>query len=310
MYTLFRSFQYLVFFGLIVDTTWHQRSVDRMAKLLAIYGLILIVFFQIADLSVNAFAMRERIGPHVSPTSGVVFFLGLALRGPGWRALVYLSLLSVAIGQSAGTNVSMAAGLFVLALIGRDQKLRLASLTILMLFSLLALVRSEFAGSVLFPQKGTQAIYTMSGRIPVWQWFLWDIFPKRPWVGYAFGTGESVSRLENVRGLQMTHMHNPLISALANLGSIGGLVYLVTMFSTASVAIHITNSRWKGPVCAAITLITLNSQQGVSISSTVSTAWITSCLLLALLSTTPQEARSGQESLLRRKDQTGCFRRA
>ena len=99
--------------------------------------------------------------------------------------------------------------------------------------SLVWLTHPEFLDWLTW-NKTPDNIETATGRLPVWRWVLEEKLPESPLLGFGFGVGESLARLYNDQqsGRRMIHMHNTLVSGLANLGLVGGC--LVSLFWVAT----------------------------------------------------------------------------
>ena len=128
------------------------------------------------------------------------------------------------LGSSAGSLVSAFLGLIAVSFFRKKGKMSpLQSLCVLfLLFGLFHLYLPELR-NFLFPGKSDQAIYTLTGRTGVWEYYIAG-FQEKPILGWGFPSGE----LEPMRfgfGGFTGSAHNGYMSIAINTGMIGIILF-------------------------------------------------------------------------------------
>lgn len=190
-----------------------------------------------------------------------------------------LSLLTLALGGSAGSNIAAAGGCLVIFLLLRNYLLLFVGSWLCLLVFLWVGDGWEVLRSILLPGKSDAALETGSGRFILWE-YLWDKFLNQPVQGYGFGLAGFLSL-----GMA-SHTHNGYLTILIGTGLTGFAIFLV--FS-AKLWGQIIITGWQRKIgslgCAgAMTAVFINN---LSINA-MADRWITSSIifiwLLALFS--------------------------
>ena len=215
-YTLFRSFQFVIFLILVFDAMVLFDHFEDRIKYYFLFSITIVIFWHFSHLLYYS---------HNSLITGTViglFFLGWSVKGTLWRLLYIIIIFSIIIGTSTATYISLLAGLASCVIFLR-MKTFFRALFLLIIVILIALwAEYDFVQLVLWG-KSKHNILTASGRVPVWKWVYKMTLKQRPLLGFGFGVGETLARIREVgpHGLRMIHMHNSFLSALTNLGFVG-----------------------------------------------------------------------------------------
>ncbi len=142
------------------------------------------------------------------------------------RTFGALSLMTLAMGTSAASNVSAAAGCLLIFLFLRRISLFVAGFIAAVLaitFSLIFGGGEDLIRAILFPGKSQYALDTASGRTAIWD-FYWRKFLENPIIGSGFQVVSS----GRDRSFQV-QSHNTLFSVLTGTGLLGFALF--TYFS-------------------------------------------------------------------------------
>jgi len=283
-YTLYRAAEVFIFLLLITYAMISLNTIENMIKFQLFFGFILVVSWHFLNFRYGLSLATM----HDSLTSGAVIgiaLLGWIAKGNIWRLFYITILLSIILATSSATYLSLIFGMGIV-LIFRKGKIRLFGvLFIVLIFSFVMLYGLNYL-DLIFWGKSEANIQTASGRIPVWQWVLEEIVPKKPILGYSFGQGEAISRMFGLSsiGFRVIHMHNVAISALVNLGIIGFLFFILFIFDILKSILNIKQFQWRVYYLAATFAIILNALSISSIAAPMSFGWIGHVLFFTMVS--------------------------
>lgn len=283
-YTLYRASEVLIFLILIAYSMISLNTLENMIKFQLFFGFILVVLWHFLNFRYG-FSFDTMHDPLVSGTVVGIAFLGWIVKGNIWRLLYIAILLSIILATSSATYLSLIFGIGIV-LIFRKGKIRFfAILLIILVFSFMMLYGLNYL-DLIFWGKSEENIQTATGRLPVWQWVLEEVVPKKPVLGYSFGQGEAIARVFDISytGLRVIHMHNVAISALVNLGITGFLSILMFIFYVFKSILHLKQFPWRAYYLAATFAIILNALSISSIAAPLSFGWIGHVLFFAMIS--------------------------
>jgi O-antigen ligase len=122
--------------------------------------------------------------------------------------------------------------LFWILEFSKSKKFSITFCSVIFLFflSLYLLLYASFpiVQQFTFMGREKETIYTLTGRIPLWQECL-EYAAKRPLLGYGyrgFWTPENINEISSVVGWGVNHSHSAYIDRLLDLGLIGLVVFL------------------------------------------------------------------------------------
>lgn len=281
-YTLFRAAEAGVFLILVVDSAISMGAWG--VRVQVVFACVCAVVWHLLDLRFerSVFVLHNSLVPAVSV--GVLFLVG-PLHGWRWRLASALIAGSVVVSTSTASYIAVLAGLVVLAISPPRPRFALA-LVAGIVIAILAGIPDAEVTSLLTWNKSERNIQTGSGRIPVWEWLLTEKLPESPIVGFGFGVGESSARLYNTApgGLRMTHLHNTLMSSLANLGYAGGCLIVCFWAGALGAAWRAARGSASTAPIAAVVACMVNSLSVASVGGPVSFPWIAQVYLVAFLS--------------------------
>jgi O-antigen ligase len=119
----------------------------------------------------------------------------------------------VVLGTSTASNLSVAAGILVGAILNRSGKIALGA-SLLFVLGMLLGVEGEDAVQVMLAGKSTDQMMTLRGRTHLWEFYL-DQFWQSPWIGTGFATAARLGERYT------TNTHNALLSIATGLGTSG-----------------------------------------------------------------------------------------
>jgi len=280
MYTLYRSFEILVFFVLIVDAL-ASLDLNNMLKFQALFGLVLIISWHFSSLF-YWFSFKSLHNPLVSGTVIYLVFLGLLLQGIRWKILYAIIILSVLLATSSASYLALLLGMGGTIIFSSGGK-RFLGLGLILFVSLVILTYGINFIDIIFWGKSEQNIMTMSGRIPVWQWVYDQYVLQRPYFGYGFGMGETLARIFNFSGLRMQHMHNVVMGALTNLGFVGLTLFLIFLFDNTILMIKEKNFPHRSIFIGGGLALALNAMSISSLTSPISFGFIGQVLFVVMI---------------------------
>jgi hypothetical protein len=283
-FTLYRAGEMLVFLWLAADAVGSARDDREMVHFQMLYGLVLAVFWHFADLRYGWSLAILHNSLVTGANIGVLFlFAGLKERSWGWWAVFGLLALSLLLGTSSASYISLLMGIAVVLLFHTGSH-RTAGALIASAAGLLVWGYGLDYGSVLWWGKNEYAVTSASGRIPVWRWLLDAVISQRPILGYGFGVGENIARLAvDWTGLRMQHTHNVALSALVNLGAVGLALFAVLASHVAGRLRHLRRYPAHPYAAAALAAMVVNALSMSSITAPVSLSWISHALVFLFL---------------------------
>jgi hypothetical protein len=282
-YTLYRSTEVLIFLILIAYSMISLNTVENMIKFQLLFGFILVISWHFLNLRYG-FSFDTMHNPLISGSVIGMAFLGWIVKGKLWRLFYISILLSIFLATSSATYLSLIFG-FGIVLIFRKGKIRFfAIFLIILVLSFMMLYGLNYL-DLIFWGKSEGNIQTASGRLPIWQWVLEEVVPKKPVLGYSFGEGEAISRVFDVsyKGFRVIHMHNVAISALVNLGITGFLFFLLFIFSVFKSILNLKQFQWRAFFLAATFAIILNALSFSSITAPLSFGWLGHALFFSMV---------------------------
>jgi hypothetical protein len=280
-YTLYRSFEALLFLVLIVDAIASLEHFDSMIKFQLLFGLCLVIFWHFNSLAYD-FSIASL---HSSLTTGSVIylaFLGLHVHGKRWQIIYAIIVLSIVLSTSSASYLSLLVGLGSVVLFTSGRKRFLGLAAIALISFLITAYGFDFL-EIIFFGKSESTIMTASGRIPVWQWVYDSYVALKPYFGYGFGEGEVLARFYNIEGLRMQHMHNAFMGALTNLGYAGLTLYLIVILDTGISVMKVKNMPHRSYFIGGWSALTLNSFAISSLTSPVSFGFISSAMFYIMV---------------------------
>jgi len=282
-YTLYRASEVLTFLILIAYSMISLHTVENMIKFQLFFDFILVVSWHFINFRYG-FSFDTMHNPLISGTVIGMAFLGWIVKGKMWRLFYIFILLSIILASSSATFLSLIFGTGIV-LIFRKWKIRFFAIFLIVLVVSFMMLYGLNYLDLIFWGKSEQNIQTASGRLPVWQWVLEEIVPKKPILGYSFGQGEAIFRVFDVSytGFRVIHMHNVAISALVNLGIIGFLFFLLFVFNVFKSILNLKQFQWRAFYLAATFAIILNALSFSSITAPLSFGWIGHILFFAMV---------------------------
>lgn len=282
-YTLYRSFEILIFLILIADAMITLNTIEDMIKFQLLFGFVLVLFWHLTKIR-NGFSleiMHDSLIPGTIVTSA---FIGWMINGWRWRAIHFIILLSILSATSSATYISLIVGVGTL-LIFQKGKVRLFGIVLIFLIIFLIVAYGFDFIDIIFWGKSEQNILTASGRIPVWEWVLREKVSQRPILGYSFGQGEAVARVYDFEygGFHMLHMHNVVLGALTNLGTLGFILLTFLFLNNIKCIFGFREKLWRPFMLAATCATTLNALSISSISSPLSFGWIGQAMFISAI---------------------------
>lgn len=282
--TLYRGGQMVVYLLLVVDVLISFDNEQQLLKFQLCFAFVVGVFWQFTplmyDLSLEAMHTSNVPGSMVG-----IAIAGCLARGKQWRILWWGVVATLIAATSSGSYLAMilAISVGVMALPARHAALGLCALA---LIALVAVTHADEAMNILFYGKATNQILNGTGRVPTWDWLLHERFPDHPYFGFGFGWGEVQARLFNdeIGGLKMMHMHSAIMSALMNLGAVGGVLLLLFWGGVLRAAWKIRTYPARPVMIAAVVGTILNSLVMESITAPMGYAWLGHMLIYATAS--------------------------
>jgi hypothetical protein len=277
--TAFRSLQVLVFLLLVADAMYLAKTAQNMLRTQLLFAMSQIFCWQLVPALQNV----SLEGLHSSDVPGTVVaiaFMGWMIRGKQWRML-YLAVIACAlVATSAGTFIACLAGLIVSLIFMRG---RASGIGLILLFGMFITFTcfSQEVNRVVFWGKNESTIKSGSGRIPIWQWILFERMPESPIVGFGFGAGEVQARLFNQGGFRMMHMHNATMSAIANLGAVGVALYALLLMALYRKAFNQPDHKIRVVLLGAMTAVVCNTMTMESVTAPLSPAFIAHSMFYA-----------------------------
>lgn len=283
-FTLYRTVEFAVFLWLAADAMASGLDDRDLVRFQLLYALVLTVFWHFGDLRFEWSLAVLHNSLVTGANIGVLFlFVGLGDRGGAWWSVFGVIALSLFLGTSSASYISLLVGLSVILLFHAGA-LRVAGALMAAAVGLLVWGYGLNYGSLLWWGKNEYAVTSASGRIPVWTWLLDSVVSQRPLLGYGFGVGENIARVAaDWTGLRMQHTHNLVLSALVNLGA-AGLALMVLMIGQLAVRLRRLRPFPGHPyAAAALAAVVVNAMSMSSIAAPVSLAWVSHALLFLFL---------------------------
>jgi hypothetical protein len=270
-YTLYRSFEALVFLLLIIDAL-ASLNFDHMLKFQALFGLDLVITWQFTSLLYDL--SFESLHNSLVPGSLIYFaFLGLLLPGKRWKVIYAIIIASIILATSAASYLALLFGIGGVIIFSGGKK-RFLGLILIIFTSLLIWTYGFDFIDIVFRVKSESNIMTATGRVPVWQWVYDEYVVLKPYWGYGFGAGETLARLNNLTGLRMMHMHSVVMSALTNLGFVGLTLFFIFILDTAVLMIKEENLPYRALFFGATFALLFNALSIASLTAPVSFGFI------------------------------------
>ena len=280
VYTLYRSFEVLVFLVLIIDALAFL-NLDNMLKFQTIFGLVLIISWHFSSLFYR-FSFESLHNSQVSGTVIYLAFLGLLLPGIRWKITYTIIVLSILLATSSASYLALLVGIGGVIMFSGGGKRFLGLGLILFVFLVISIYGIDVI-DIVFLGKSEQNILTASGRIPVWQWVYDQYVLQRPFFGYGFGMGETLARFYNFPGLRMQHMHNVVMGALTNLGFVGLTLFLIFLLNNAILMIKEKNFPHRSIFIGGALALTINALSIPSLTSPISFGFIGHTLFIVMI---------------------------
>jgi hypothetical protein len=278
-FTLYRAAELTIFLVLSVDAMVRALEPAAMIKFQMVFAALAIALGTFVPSRLNLAAM------HSSEVPGAVVamvFLGALVRGMLWRPLYAVVLVTVVLGTSSATFVSLVVGFGCMMIAMRGRRALVGALILTSIVGL-GFATGFDLDRYVFWGKSEQDIRTGSGRLLVWEWVIREKVAEKPVLGYGFGVGETLARMSDPResALQMMHMHSAGMSALVNLGGVGLFLLLMTLLGVGKGAWKLSRARAGPALAGATAAVFVNSQMIASVTSTMSVAAIGHNLLFS-----------------------------
>ena len=168
-------------------------------------------------------------------------------------------LVAVIFGTSSASNISLIAGILMIAATSNERVISFGRLVLLSVIVFLVLTwGSEAARPYLFPGKTTEHIKSMRGRTLLFEDFL-VAFQERPLLGHGFAAGEKGVQVFGYRVVNSTH--NAIMSVAVNTGIVGLLFFCSGFYRVVSTLYQadLAGSRVAYPILVALMVGLLNS---------------------------------------------------
>ncbi|GEM_PF-5931947 len=203
-----------------------------------------------------------------------------------WKEIspyLILSAICLAIGTSAGSNVSfLCALLFIFSVNKRYFSFGRFFVCIILILLIWECAYEPFA-HLLFPNKNINNLHAMTGRTKIWEVYL-NAWATRPWLGLGFSVGE---RSGSYFGYVYTlSTHNGFLSIIVNTGIIGCVFWVLFLFRFCrELFVNVTKgSPYSMAVAAACVVIFVNNNTVPIIGSYYSPLSMSALLVLAFFS--------------------------
>ena len=229
MYTLYRAGEALILltatFGAVSACRTFQQA-ERIFLVVSLVTILLsmgqnVVLHGIGDMS-SLRAWHTNTYTAVGAVLAVYCFGEYRHANPERRRLLrragMLGFGAVILGTSSASNISLVAGLMVVAVIqGRHVLLALLVLAGAVLFGYLVLAEGGIFALFdwLFPGKDEAAVASLGGRTRIWE-FYWDAFLRSP----LLGSGFAVLELETGKAIRL-YSHNSYFAVILGTALLG-----------------------------------------------------------------------------------------
>lgn len=277
--TGFRAIQSLVFLILVWVAIYELNGYQVRIKFALLFSLIYITLFHL----IPAFQIGNYIW-HNSTVPGTiigVIFLGVLVKDKLWKLVWLFCVITGMAATSTTSFVSTIFGVIIYFVFSRLQGKILfivATLFIAIAFYIIQFNPFDWVMGL----KTERQIFTITGRIPVWEWVIEEKISRQPILGFGFAIGDTLGR--GAPTLAMYHMHNTFLAALANLGIVGLFLLLMSYFVMMNDGWLHTTGNVRAMCMAAGLAMIMNSLTIPSISSALSFPWIGHMLVFAIIS--------------------------
>ena len=282
-FTLYRSFEVLIFLILVTDATLSLGTFENSIKFQLCLGFLMIIIWQFTSLryGISLDTLHNSLVP------GAIIALvctGWLIRGWVWKS-IYLSIISsIILATSSATYLSLIFGIGVGVLFVRKIPRFLLVVLFLLFITSYIIVFNIDLKKFIFWGKEDYTIESASGRITTWEWVLEEKVYQRPILGYGFGVGETLARVHySLTPSPMIHMHSIVMSAITNLGVVGLgflIIFLLDTFRSIWAFKEVTLRPF---IIAGTAALLMNSFSISSITSTFSLGWLSHSLFLITL---------------------------
>ena len=181
-----------------------------------------------------------------------------------------LCIITVVLGTSSASNVSLIVGVLMVTVASRRGAVSVGKLLLLSLMLFFIFTRGfDAIRPYVFPGKEMKNIRSMTGRTSVFTDFL-EAVEKRPIIGYGFASGERSIPVRGTRGIAITNStHNEIISVVVNTGVVGLLFFGMGLLNIGHA---LYRADWLGngfayPILMAMIVGLLNSMTAPMIGS-------------------------------------------
>lgn len=131
-----------------------------------------------------------------------------------------IGLFFLLIGTSSGSNIAAICAIAVVCLLCRNLKIFFLVVMVGVLGFVVIDWQELFA--MIFPGKSMSGIQSMTGRVGLWEMYIYDYFDQ-PFLGSGFAVTSRLAAHYN------TNMHNGFMGALFGTGALGMFFYVVAM---------------------------------------------------------------------------------
>lgn len=278
-FTLYRGGQILVYLVLVADALSSFADDQQLLKFQLCFAMATALCWQwvglLSGISLELIHTSVVPGTIVGITVG-----GLLVRGKHWRFLYWGVVVTLIAGTSSGSYVALLLAISFAVTVLRANHAALG-LMVLALIAFLVLQHPADALRLVFYGKAENQILNGTGRVPTWDWLMSERFPQHPLLGFGFGIGEVQARIAGgiSGGLNMVHMHSAAMSALLNLGAVGGCLLLLFWGGVLRATWKIRSYPARPIMLAAVVATILNSLVMESITAPLGYAWLAHMLI-------------------------------
>jgi len=235
-YTIYRAFEFItLFMGVLIALSYSPNFLKAERMVLIISSLV-IVMTLIASIKLRGFSdslqMWHRTSYSAAAAMLLCYCLGEYLQSDRYRKKILkwfglFALCALVLATSAGSNVAVMFGIFLIAYLRRNVGFFILGVIILAIAVPLMLfmpVDYSLATSIVFPGKSEEQILTLSGRLPMWQSLVALVY-QSPIIGHGFAVISTPAH-----AVVSINPHNSLFSVLLGTGALGLLIVLVYSF--------------------------------------------------------------------------------
>lgn len=231
-YSLYRAFEFMILFmGVLVALSYAPNFVkaERIVLIVSLISITLTLYAKFINIGFST-SLDAWHTTAYSASAAMIFCYCLGEyfqtdknRKKRLRWVGFVALAALVLGTSAGSNVAASFGVLIVAFLRRNTALIFIGCILLLVMLPVFLfgdIDDSAVRAVLFPGKTEAQIYSMRGRVALWN-ILFNLFLDSPVFGHGFAV------LSTGRGRVLpSNPHNSLFSVLLGTGILGMLTVI------------------------------------------------------------------------------------